>query len=85
MRPAGEQLVGDRVETVQCFVHHTQIGLAGAGQRQAAMVPDKQRRVQIGLQLAHLLTDRGLRDIELLRRQGEAQPTAGRLEGPQDV
>ena len=49
------------------------------------MVPDEQALVQIGLQLAHLLTDRGLRDVEFLRRQGETQSAAGRFEGPQDV
>jgi len=41
MLPVGKQLVGHRIGTVGGFVHAIQISLAGAGERQAPVVPDK--------------------------------------------
>jgi hypothetical protein len=60
-------------------VHCIQVSLAGAGQGQSAVMADKQGRVQIGLELAHLLADRGLRDIEILAGKGETQAVPGCL------
>lgn len=85
MRPVGKQLVGNRVETVQCLMHRIQIGLAGTRQRQSAVVSDEQGRAEIGLQLTHLLTDRGLGDIELLAGKGETQSATGCLKSSQNI
>ncbi len=46
---------------------------------------DKQGRVQIGLELAHLLADRGLGDIEVLAGQGETQAAPGCFKSSQNI
>jgi hypothetical protein len=55
-----EQLVGDRIESIECFVHRIEVCLPAAGQGQSAVVPYKQWRVQVILELPDLLADRGL-------------------------
>ena len=49
------------------------------------MVPDKQGGIQIGLQLAHLLTDCSLRYIEILCGLRKTQAPTGCFEGAQNV
>ena len=48
-RSVREQLVGNRIQTIQGLVHRVQIGPPGTGQRQPSMVPDKQCLAQVVL------------------------------------
>ncbi len=80
-----KQLVGDRIEALQRFMHCLQVSLTRAGQRQPAVMTNKQGRVQVGFQLTHLLADGGLRDLEIDRGARETLVQARRLEGPQDI
>jgi hypothetical protein len=66
-------------------VHRIQVSLARAGQGQSAVMTDKQRRVQIGFQLAYLLTDSSLRNFEIFRGLGETQAPASGLKGTQNI
>jgi len=47
--PVREQLIGHRIEAIQRLMHGVKVGLARAGERQSAMVPDKESCIQIGL------------------------------------
>jgi len=49
------------------------------------MVPDKQRGIQIGLQLAHLLTYCSLRYIEILGGLRKTQASTGCFKGSQNI
>ena len=51
------------------------------GELEPACQPAEQHDVEDGLELAHLLADRGRRDGQLLGRLDEAGVTGGRLEG----
>jgi hypothetical protein len=76
-----KQLIGNRIEPIQRPVYAFEVSLPRTGQGQAAMVPDKQGSIQIGFQLAHLLTNCGLRYIEILSGLGKTQTPTGGLEG----
>ena len=80
-----KQLVGNRVETLKRFVHRLQVSLARAGQRKPAVMTIKQGRVEVGFQLAHLLADRGLGNIEILGGQGKTQAAAGCFKSSQNI
>ena len=40
----------------------------------------KEREPELSLEVANLLTDRGLRNVQLARREREAQMASGRFE-----
>ena len=46
---------------------------------------DKQSRVQIGFELAHLLADGGLGDFEILGGKRKTQAAAGCFKSPQNI
>ena len=77
------QLLDLESRFVQALQHRARVRqerLAGLGQRHVALHAVEQRRAELGLQLADLLADRRLGDVQLLGRAGEVQMAAHRLE-----
>jgi hypothetical protein len=75
---------GDRpFEGVQTVHEDREEPRAGDRQADAANPAHEQRLAQMGLQLAHLMADRGGRDRQFLGRQAETESARRGLEGAQ--
>jgi hypothetical protein len=61
------------------------VGLPVGGQRQPAGEAEEQAHAQVGLEDAHLMADRRLGHVQLVRRAGEAEQAGGGLEGAQGI
>ncbi len=79
------QPCGRAAQILERAAHRGQVGLRLAGQFQRAVAPHEQRDAELFLQPADQMADRGLGDVQLLRRAREAEVARGRLEGAQSV
>ena len=79
-----ERLHGAR-ELIEAVAYPGQQCLAGYGELHGSVQAHEQGYAEIGLQRAHLLSDRRGGDVKLLRRPAEAHVSARRLEGPERV
>ncbi len=80
-----QQPVGGEPQIVERGADAGQIIPGLRRQRQRAVLPDEQADPEFLLQPPDLMADRGLRDVQLGRRTGEAQMPGGGLERPQAV
>src|SRR5262249_3411397 len=62
-----------------------EIGAPGLGNEQALPLAPEQLQAELRLERLDLLTDRALRDAQLLRRLGEAQVPCRGLESPDGI
>ena len=80
-----EQAVGRKPEIVERSADAGEIFLRLLRQRQRAVLADEQTNAELFLQPLDLMADRGLRDVQLGRRLGEAQMPGGGLKRPQSI
>lgn len=79
------QLRGRLGDVTKTLGYPGQIGLAGFGQDELLVQPLEQLHAEPGLQRFHLLPHGGGRDVQLVRRQLEAEMARGGFEGADGV
>ena len=80
-----QQPVGGEPQIVERGADAGQVIPGFRRQRQRAVLPDEQANPQFLLQPPDLMADRGLRDVQLGGRIGEAQVPGGGLERAQSI
>ena len=79
------QPVGGELEIVEGGADAGEIFLRLRRQAQRAVLPDEQFCPEFLLEPPDLMADRGLGDVQLGRREGEAEVPGRRLEGAQSI
>ena len=82
---ARNQARGRGIDAIEGVLERGQIGLPRLGQNQRAILPPEQAHAQAFLEPLHLMTDRRLGDVQLIRGLGERQMARRRFEGAQRI